>query len=169
MSDLDLVEDGFGRIGDSVRAAVGELSAEQLMYRPGGTGNSVAWLVWHLSRVQDDHIASAAGSEQVWTAQGWAVRFGLNLPVEDTGYGHTSEDVDAVTVPSAELLLGYFDAVAARTTEYLRSLSPADLDRVVDPHWDPPVTLAVRLISVLSDDLQHAGQAGYVAGLASAR
>ena len=40
-------------------------------------------------------------------------------------------------------------------------------DRVVDRTWDPPVTLGVRLVSILDDDTQHAGQAAYVRGLLS--
>jgi hypothetical protein len=36
---------------------------------------------------------------------------------------------------------------------------------VVDASWDPPVTLGVRLVSVISDDLQHAGQAAYLRGM----
>ena len=53
----------------------------------------------------------------------------------------------------------------ARTVAHLAGLSEADLDRVVDERWDPPVTLGVRLVSVISDDLQHAGQAAYLRGL----
>ena len=51
------------------------------------------------------------------------------------------------------------------TVAYLATVAPEDLDRVVDERWDPPVTLGVRLVSVLSDDLQHAGQAAYARGL----
>jgi len=47
----------------------------------------------------------------------------------------------------------------------LAGLRDADLDRIVDERWDPPVTLGVRLVSVLDDDVQHAGQAGYVRGV----
>lgn len=52
-----------------------------------------------------------------------------------------------------------------RTSAYLAGISPQDLDSVVDVDWDPPVTLGVRLTSVLGDDLQHAGQAALVAGV----
>ena len=48
-------------------------------------------------------------------------------------------------------------------------LTDDDLDRIVDTSWDPPVTLGVRLISVLSDDLQHAGQAAFVRGVLERR
>ena len=64
-----------------------------------------------------------------------------------------------------EKLTAYYDAVHEQTIRYVRGLSDDDLDRVVDKAWDPPVTLAVRLVSVISDDLQHAGQAAYLRGL----
>jgi hypothetical protein len=160
-----LLTDAFSRIGEEVHGAVDGLSAEQLAHRVDAEANSIAWLVWHLSRVQDDHVAGVAGSEQVWTAQGWADRFGLPFGVGSIGYGHSAADVAKVHVDSPDLLTGYYDAVAARTREYVAGLTEADLDRVVDENWDPPVTLGVRLISVIDDCAQHAGQAAFVRGI----
>jgi uncharacterized damage-inducible protein DinB len=161
---VDLLRDLFGRVETDVRGAVEGLDADALAHRVGGTGNSIAWLVWHLTRVQDDHVADVAGTEQVWTAQGWAGRFGLPLPDADTGYGHTGADVAAVRA-DADRLLGYFADVHAATGRFLDGLGEADLDRVVDERWDPPVTLGVRLVSVADDDIQHAGQAAFVRGV----
>ena len=160
-----LLTDSFSRIGEEVHAAADGLSAEQLAFRVDPEANSIGWLVWHLSRVQDDHVAGVAGSEQVWTAQGWAERFGLPFRVRSIGYGHSSADVAAVRVESPELLTGYYDAVAARTLDYVGGLIEGDLDRVVDEAWDPPVTLGVRLVSVIDDCAQHAGQAAFVRGI----
>lgn len=163
-----ILEDAFGRVQGSVHRAVDALSLEQLGFRPGPDANSIAWLIWHLTRIQDDHVAEVAGLEQVWTANGWAGRFGLRLPVGDTGYGHTSDEVGAVRAP-AEMLTGYYDETHEQTLRYLGRITTDDLDRVVDESWDPPVTLGVRLVSVIADDLQHAGQAAYVRGIVEAR
>jgi uncharacterized damage-inducible protein DinB len=160
-----LLTDAFSRIEEEVHGAVDGLSAEQLAYRLDAEANSIAWLVWHLTRVQDDHVAGVAGSEQVWIAQGWADRFGLPFRVRSIGYGHSSDEVAQVRVDSPKLLTGYYDAVAARTLEYVGGLTDADLDRVVDEAWDPPVTLGVRLVSVIDDCAQHAGQAAFVRGI----
>jgi uncharacterized damage-inducible protein DinB len=162
---IALLTDGFERIREVVHAAVAGLPAEGLEFRVDADANSIAWLVWHLTRVQDDHLADAAGTVQVWTADGWAERFGLPFAVPATGYGQSSADVGSVRGVRAELLTGYFDAVHDRTIGYLRSLDDAALERIVDTSWDPPVTLGVRLISVISDDLQHAGQAAFVRGI----
>lgn len=165
MRSPQLLEYAFEQIHDTLRTTVGGLTADDLARRPAPDANTIGWLTWHLLRVQDDHVADVAGHEQVWTAEGWAERFGLPFPPSAIGYGFDAEQVAAVRIPSAELLLGYADAVHARTAQFLRTLSDADLDRVVDESWDPPVTLGVRLVSVLSDDLQHLGQAGYARGM----
>ena len=160
----ELLAEAFGRIHSVVMGAVRGLSEEELAFRPDGRCNSIAWLVWHLTRIQDDHIAHVAGTEQAYMAEGWAGRFGLPFAPEETGYGHSSAEVAAVRA-SADLLTGYYEAVHGRTVKYVQGLGEADLDRVVDEHWDPPVTLGVRLVSVIYDDLQHGGQAAYVRGM----
>ena len=66
---------------------------------------------------------------------------------------------------SEDDLLDYFEVVHAHTVSYLRSLADRDLDRVVDNSFVPAVTLGVRLMSVLADELQHAGQAAFVRGM----
>ncbi len=165
MTGTQLLIDAFGRIREIVHGAVAGLSPQQLAYRVDADANSIAWLVWHLSRVQDDHIAHVAGTRQVWTSAGWAERFALPFARSSTGYGHSSEDVAAVRVESGELLTGYHDAAHAQTACFLEGLTDSDFSRIVDESWDPPVSLGVRLISVISDDLQHAGQAAFVRGI----
>lgn len=165
MDVAQLLEDGFGRIQDLVHQAVDGLTTEQLGRRLDADANSIGWLIWHLTRVQDDHVAGVAGFEQVWTAQGWARQFGLPFEDAEIGYGHTSEQVGAVQVEDPALFTAYYDAVWEQTRGYLRSLDASALDRVVDEHWDPPVTLGVRLTSVIGDDLQHVGQAEFIRGI----
>jgi uncharacterized damage-inducible protein DinB len=164
MTPSQLLEDAFARIVESVESVVDGLSEEQLAVRPGPDANSIAWLVWHLARVQDDHVAEVAGTEQVWTSQGYADRFGLPFDVAATGYGHRSDEVGQVRA-SAGLLSSYARAVHEQTLAFLKTVTEDDLDRVVDTRWDPPVTLGVRLVSVVNDDTQHVGQAAYVRGL----
>jgi uncharacterized damage-inducible protein DinB len=161
----DLLIDSFGRIREVVHEVLRDLDADQLSLRLTEDANSIGWLVWHLSRVEDDHIAGVADQEQAWTALGFADRFGFPLAAADIGYGHTSKQVGTVRVSSPELLLEYHDAVHADACRFLSGLMDADLDRIVDERWDPPVTLGVRLVSVVADGLQHAGQAAYVRGL----
>jgi hypothetical protein len=163
MTSAELLADAFGRIQEVVHESVRGLTSSQLAERLGPDANSIAWLVWHLTRVQDDHLAGAFGVPQVWTEYG--TRFELPLEPSDIGYGHTPEQVAQVTVSSPDLLTGYHDAVHEQAVRLVSGVTDADLSRVVDEAWDPPVTLGVRLVSVISDCLQHAGQAAFIRGI----
>ena len=168
---MDLLRDLFGRAHEAVPGLVAHLSADELLWRPDREANSVAWLVWHLSRVQDSHLTEVAGdgAQQVWTSQGWADRFGLPYDEAATGFGQTAEEVGAFVLEHPGLLTGYHAAVHVLTESVLDDLDETALDRVVDRRWDPPVTLAVRLASVAEDVAQHAGQAAYLRGLVERR
>jgi uncharacterized damage-inducible protein DinB len=160
----DVLLDGFEHVREAACAAVDGADEQMLTARLTPDANSIGWLVWHLARVQDDHVSDVAGTEQVWVTEGFHGRFGLPFDEGAIGYGFSSEDVARVRGVSAQLLAEYLEAVTAATRTYVQTLSDGDLDRVVDENWDPPVTLAVRLVSVLNDDLQHAGQAAFVRG-----
>ncbi len=160
----DLLIDAIDRVRESVHDVLEGLDEDQLTARVDPGANTIAWLVWHLTRVADDHVADAAGTTQAWTGDGWADRFGLPFDESDHGYGQSADEVAQVRA-SAELLAGYHDAVHANVVAYVGGLDAADYDRVVDERWDPPVTLAVRLVSVVNDITQHVGQAAYVRGV----
>ena len=162
MTSAELLTDAFGRISETVHEAVHGLATSQLAERLDRDANSISWLLWHLTRVEDDHVAGAFGAPQVWAEYG--KRFELPFPASDIGYGQSSAQVAQVTA-SADLLTGYQDAVHEQAVRLVSGISDADLERVVDDAWDPPVTLGVRLVSVISDCLQHAGQAAYVRGI----
>lgn len=166
MLSNEVLGEAFSRVHAVVHSAIKDASIEVLTYRADAEANTIAWLVWHLTRVQDGHIADLVGEDHVWTTGSWAERFDLPFEPEATGYGQSATDVAGVRA-DAELLGLYYDAVHTKTIDYLNTLSEADLDAIVDASWNPPVTLAVRLVSILSDDLQHAGQASYVRGLAT--
>ncbi len=161
MTSADLLIDAFGRIRETVHEAVEGLTASQLAARLDDDANSIAWLCWHLARVQDDHVAGAFDAPQVMPGP----RFELPFPPHDIGYGHSSREVAQVTVASADILLEYVDAVHDQAVRLVAAVTDEDLSRVVDKNWDPPVTLSVRLVSVISDCLQHAGQAAFIRGI----
>jgi hypothetical protein len=164
----ELLSDSLGRVRDQVPGVVEGLDVDQLAWRPDEGSNSIAWLLWHLTRIEDDHIADVAGTEQVWTSSGWYDRFGLPFRAEAHGFGHTPDDVAQVRV-EGDLLVGYHNDTAARSLEYVGSLTPDDLDRIVDERWDPPVSLGVRLVSVANEVNAHIGQAAYLRGLIERR
>ena len=160
----ELLRDAFTRLIEHVDALADGLTEEMSVYRPTPNANSIAWLIWHSARVQDIQLAQVAGVEQVWTRDGWVDRFGLDLPRNDTGYGHGPDEVAKVKAP-VELLSGYYHAVHKLTLEYIASVTSEELGRVVDTNWDPPVTAGARLVSIIDDCAQHLGQAAYVRGI----
>lgn len=165
MDTTDLLVDALSRMPGHVRPAVEDLDPDALAWRPAAGANPVGWLVWHLTRVQDAQIAPLLDVEELWTRDGWADRFELPDGANQHGYGWNDDQVGALQPPSAEVLLDHLDAVNARCCELIGGLSDEDLARVVDPSYDPPVTVGVRLVSVIDDAAQHTGQVGYVRGL----
>lgn len=162
----DLLADGYGRVFEILERTLKGLSQDDLNWQPRPDGNSIGWLTWHLTRIQDDHIAALMGEEQLWTKDGWHARFNLPPEPKDLGFGHSPEQVAAFKSPDAQTMLHYHRAVLEQSKRCLFSLSNADLTRELDEPWYQPLpTVGVRLISVLTDNLQHAGQAAYVRGL----
>jgi hypothetical protein len=168
MNAVETLQDAFERLQGLVHHVTDGLSADQLAARLDDEANTIAWLVWHLTRIQDDHVAGLDDGRQRWTTEGWVDRFALPLDPDDTGYGHDPEMVSLV-IADARLLLDYYEDVHQRTLRFLATLSEDDLERVVDERWDPPVTVRIRLVSVIADDLQHVGQAAYVRGIVQRR
>jgi hypothetical protein len=166
-TSAELLLDGFGRIRENVADVLSGLTTEQLTYQVDAAANPVSWLVWHLTRVQDDHVAAAFGTPQVWASEGWARRLGLPAGMMEHGYGHSSDQVASIAAATAAsgVLGEYHEATYAQTVKLVSEIGDADLDRVVDKRWTPPVTLAVRLVSVMDDDMQHIGQAAFVRGV----
>jgi hypothetical protein len=160
----ELLRDSFTRLIEHVEELTDGLTDESAFFRPTGAANSIAWLIWHSARQQDAQLCDIAGIEEVWTRDGWVDRFGLDLPRDDTGYGHSPDDVGKVRA-SADLLAGYYHGVHKASLEYIASVTPDELSRVVDTRWNPPVTASVRLVSIVDDAAQHLGQAAYVRGI----
>ena len=145
--------------------AVDGLDADTLLIPPADGTNPIGWLVWHLTRVQDDHIADILQQEQVWVSGDWGSRFGVASDPSNHGYGHSWSEVTSIRPESSDALIEYYEAVAVRTRELLERTTPEALDRIVDENWNPPVTMGVRLVSIADDDIQHAGQANYARGI----
>ena len=135
MDTRDILVDAYGRIREIVHDVTDGLDAEALAFRPDADANSIGWLIWHLTRVQDDHVSEIAGHDQAWIT--WAQRFTMEPDPTNTGYGHSTHDVAAVKT-TAEDLRDYHDAVHDRTLTYLETIDAEELERIIDYGWDPP-------------------------------
>ncbi|HEX4058099.1 MAG TPA: DinB family protein [Galbitalea sp.] len=168
-SSAEILADAFERVRQTSRSAARDLGPDLLEVRLDPASNSIAWLVWHLARSQDAQVAVVMDSDQLWKTAGWSKKFSLPLPEDSTGYSHSADEVGQVRGIRSELLVDYLDAVSDRTATYVGGLTASDLDRIVDERFTPAVTLGVRLVSVISDGLQHAGQAAFIRGVLERR
>jgi hypothetical protein len=166
----ELIVDGYDRLPELTEEVLAGFRTADLDWPPRPGCNPLGWTVWHLTRVQDSQIADLMGEASLWTRDGWHQKFGRPPDDDDSGYGHTPAQVSAFRSPSGKVQLDYLRAVTDRTTQYLASLAPADLDRELDEPWQqPPPTVGVRIVSILADCHQHAGEASYIRGLLKAK
>ena len=106
---------GLERVQAILHRVMDGLTLEQLLYQPKEGCNSIAWLAWHLTRVQDHHLSDLAEIPQAWVSEGWHVVFDMTPDPTNTGSGHTPEQVAAFRPPDGAALLGYHDAVYKRS------------------------------------------------------
>lgn len=164
MDSTDILVDGLNRVRDNVHEILDGIDESRLTFAPAPGANTIAWLIWHLTRGQDAQVAALAGTDEMWRSAGWAERFALPFPVEENGHAQSPSEAAQVIATAADLR-GYHDDTHRASLDYLKTLSAADLDEVIDSNWDPPVTRGVRLVSIVDDDVQHVGQAAYIRGL----
>ncbi len=138
------------------------LTDEQLYYRPSSDTNSIAWLIWHLSRWRDKISAAVVGEPQVWASEGWAQRF--DIDPDRTGLGDTLEQVAAFSV-GRDLLLGYASAAHNAIVERVFRMTPEQFEKEIEysPGSSRPAWRA--LVSVMGDSSEHTGQINYLRGM----
>jgi hypothetical protein len=162
----EILSNGYGRILEILERTLDGLGEDDLNWQPRPDCNSIGWLAWHLTRGHDAIITSLMGEEQLWIRDGWHAKFGRSPDARDVGFGHSPQDVAKFKSPDARTLLGYHRAVLERTKRYLPTLSTTDLDKIVEgTPFQPPPPVGMMLVGILSDGLQHAGQAAYIRGL----
>lgn len=165
MHSKDVVIAALNRNQQVLAMTLEGMTPEQLAFRPDDTSNSLAWLAWHLTRVQDREMSGLSGQEQAWISDGWHERFGKAADPDETGMGYTPQQV-AATNPITQLVLDYHSSVLERSKAYLEPLTHEDLARELnEPQWKPMPTVGVRVVSILSDNTQHIGQMAYVRGI----
>ncbi len=170
MDMRELATDHFGRVRQLLARCIEGLSIEQLMKQPDEQSNPLGWTGWHLTRTQDHEISGLADREQAWIVDGWHERFGMAADPQNTGTGHSMDEVRAFQSPEASVIIGYYDAVYARTQEYIQTITPEALDRVLnEPRWNPMPTVGVRLVSVMHDNSMHTGEMSYLKGMLERR
>src|SRR2546428_4206833 len=157
METKAIVLDALDRIRSILHRTLTGLTLDDMHRQPSSDTNSIAWLTWHLTRVQDNGISGLFDQEQAWISEGWHAQFGMEPDPDNEGQGHTPAQVAAFRASSVQLLLDYHDSVSARSKAFIGGLPPADFHRPLhQPQYQPGPTLGGRGLSILSQNLSHA-------------
>jgi len=162
-----LIIDFFVRISQELERVVDGLTVDELNQRPHPDCNSIGWLCWHLTRSHDRNLSELVKKQQLWIRDEWHVRFNRDPDPTDTGFSHNPEEVMAFKSPDGKTILEYHNAVLELANQYMNNnLSETDLKRrVKSPTLRNVATVRGRLLGIISEGLQHVGQAAYVRGL----
>jgi hypothetical protein len=162
----EMLSGAYGSILKTLEYTLEGLTEEDLNWQPKPDCNSIGWLAWHLTRIQDMTIADFTGDEQLWIKDGWHKKWGRPADPQDFGNGMKPEDLAKFKSPDAKTLLAYHKTVLEKSQEFFPTLKKADLDEVLEnTPFKPPPTAGMMLLIILGDGLQHAGQAAYVRGM----
>ena len=162
----DLVTQNFGSTLGVLERTLKGLTQEDLIWQPRPDCNSIGWTTWHLTRALDGLISSLTGDEELWTRDGWCSRFNRAPDPTDTGFGHGPEQLAAFKCPDIDTLLGYHRAALEKAQSCLATLNSSDLDLKIDDSMSQFFpTVGSRLVVLLDEIQQHAGQVAYIRGL----
>ena len=166
MAATDVIKTALERNWGIVDRALDGLDDATLARQPTEQCNSIAWLLWHMSRVVDAFINTRLQSKpELWVQDAWRQKVGGGGDPGDFGIGWNAEQLAAWTAPSRETLLGYYEAMKANARQYLSSLTEADLEgTVVTPPAAEPRPVSDLLGILVLDNVQHGGQIAYLRG-----
>jgi len=110
--------------------AIGKLTDSQMRSRPQPGVNTVAWLLWHMARVEDVGVNRFVVDRSQVIDDGWLGRLGVTR--RDVGTGMNDDEVDELSACiDLAALRGYWDAVTRRTPEVVESLRGSDLEALL--------------------------------------
>jgi hypothetical protein len=157
LMELSGIKRGFGR-------ALKDLTQPELMWRPACGCNPMGLILFHVARSEDSFIQSRIlGNPQIWVSEKWYEK--LNLPAEEEGAHYTVDQVNAFPVPEQKDILAYYDAVRAKTKEYLKGLQPEELDKKISMPPFGDLTVAAILSIIVNHSAQHIGEISYLRGM----
>ncbi|MCU1502156.1 MAG: hypothetical protein JWM12_1510 [Ilumatobacteraceae bacterium] len=110
---------------------LGGLDEAQLRLRPANELNSLAWLVWHMTRCEDVAINVAIADQPQVLDDGWPDKLGISRV--DIGTGMTPSEVAELSEQiNVDALISYRHAVGRRTREVIDAVTDAEIERPVD-------------------------------------
>ena len=176
MEIIALIEQTLEDYWQRMERALDDLAPAELAWRPDAGSNSIAFIVWHVNRVEDRWIqVFARGVQDVWDRDGWHEKLGISDDSFGIGFGLSAEQLGKFPAITKENLDGYRHAVQNETQAYLKSLKAEDLDFVPGRTLRPESSESLerfrgwsigRMFRQLLAELnQHLGQVSYIRGL----
>jgi len=143
--------------------ALDGLTQEEAAWRPNAECNSIAFILWHMTRVEDFFVNRVIQREnELYEAEGWREKLGT--PPKETGYQYAAEQLQTWPVPQLEVLRGYASSVIEKTLAFLKSVPPQKLSEV--PHPDrSPDSIGATLGHISTEIALHVGQIAYLRGV----
>ena len=139
------------------------LTQEEVAWTPKAHCNSIAFILWHLGRVEDIWINRVIRhEEEAYEAEGWQEKLGT--PAGESGARYTLEQLQAWPVPKLEIIRGYANSVREKTKAFLQSLTPEKLSEVANLGRSSD-TIGAILGHLITEIALHVGQVGYLRGL----
>ena len=141
MDAVEFVSQGLQQVQIRLDASCAGLTREQVLWRPLPHANSIGFILWHMTRAEDNRAASLMGKAPLWESQGWFARFGQPVDAPDPG---DKAGLRAVSIPALEVLTGYAEAAYQQTKELLSSVTEDNMESAPDPS-EPKRTLGASL------------------------
>ena len=173
MDLLEFATEMFEEYATRLYSYLDGLTLEELNWRPNAEANSIAFIVWHTTRVEDRWFqVFCQDKPDLWTSGRWFEKLGMN---EDRSpFGLTPEDLASLPTLTIEALKSYFEAVRSETRKYLASIGPEDLE--ASPGRSPfggsasaspfaQFTIQRMFRQLIQEEIQHLGQVGMLRGL----
>jgi uncharacterized damage-inducible protein DinB len=160
----EAVRSGLEEYLQGLRSVLEGLTSPEARWQPTLHTNHIAWLVWHMARVEDAWVnRRLRGTTEVWVAEGWADRFGMDH--DSVGAGQTIEEIRAMPdIPLTDLMT-YFDAVRTITRQYLDQVTDEELWREYQHPRRGSVTGVWIVGHLLVEESQHTGQVALIRGM----
>ena len=160
----EVIRSGFEEYLQGLQRAIEGLTPAEARWQPTLHTNHIAWQVWHMARVEDRWVGRyLCESSEVWIADGWADRFGMDS--KSVGFGHSMEEVRGMPDISLTDLMAYFNAVRSVTLRWLEQATDADLSKEYHHHHLGKLTGIWIVGHILVEESQHTGQVAMIRGM----
>ena len=167
MDIIDFYRHEQKRLHHAMGESVSDLTPEEWNHTIEGRGNSIAFLVWHCARTEDNILRFILqGRSTIWAEGHWHER--LNLPPRVQGTGMATEEARSFHISDLALFMQYVNEVWREYESYLAGITDggaalSERNVTVKPLGDMPAILAIGQVCI-SHCFIHLGEISLLRG-----